>query len=154
MLPLILLFFARKNEGNFTHWKSLPIFKPHPMPAESPRTISSYIKDAPSEGQEHLKKLYQILKEIAPDAEETIKWNVPFFIEPRFLFSFSAFKAHLAFVPGPETLAHFQEERPEHQRTANFLKIRYRDPLPEDLIRKMAVYQLRRVRARTDDSFW
>ena len=124
------------------------------MATGSPQTISDYIKGAPSGGQAHLQKLYQILQEVAPDAEETIKWNVPFFIEPRFLFSFSAFKAHLAFVPGAETLKHFQKERPEHQRTANFLKIRYRDPLPEDLIRKMAQYQLRQVHARADDSFW
>ena len=39
-----------------------------------------------------------ILKSVAPEAEEAIKWGTPFFVEPRFLFAFSAHKAHLNFV--------------------------------------------------------
>ena len=124
------------------------------MSPKKTQTIANYIKNAPSEGHGHLNQLYQILQEIAPDAEEVIKWNVPFFIEPRFLFSFSAFKAHLAFVPGPETLAHFQKELASHQTTTNYLKIHYQKPLPEKQIRTLAEYQLKRVRARKDDSFW
>ena len=57
-------------------------------------------------------------------------------------------------MPGPETLAHFQSELAEHQTTTNYLKIGYRDPLPEKQIRTLAEYQLKRVRARKDDSFW
>lgn len=117
-------------------------------------SIQDYISQAPEEGKPHLTRVYQILKKVAPDAEEAIKWNTPFFIEPRFLFSLSAFKAHMAFVPSTETLEHFQKELEAYQTTKNFLKILYRDPLPEPLIEKMAKHQLARVSARKDDSFW
>ena len=39
-----------------------------------PTTIAQYIDAAPPAGQSHLRELYAILKSVAPDAEETIKW--------------------------------------------------------------------------------
>src|SRR5580765_1635312 len=68
------------------------------MASKRPTTIADYIRAAPREGQPHLRRLYAILKSVAPEAEETIRWGVPFFVEPRFLFAFSAHKAHLNFA--------------------------------------------------------
>ncbi len=56
-------------------------------------TIPEHIQAAPREGQPHLQRLYAILKSAAPRAQEVIKWGNPFFVEPRFLFAFSAHKA-------------------------------------------------------------
>jgi len=64
------------------------------MARKRPTTTDEYIQAAPSEGQPHLRRLYAILKSVAPEAEEVIKWGNPFFVEPRFLFAFSAHKAH------------------------------------------------------------
>lgn len=74
------------------------------MPEPRPATMADYIEDAPADGQPHLRRLYAILKNVAPDAEAVIKWNVPFFVEPRFLFSFSVHTAHLGFVTTLDTL--------------------------------------------------
>jgi uncharacterized protein YdhG (YjbR/CyaY superfamily) len=122
--------------------------------AKRPTTIAGYIRSAPREGQPHLRRLYAILKSVAPDAEETIKWGMPFFVEPRFLFSFSAFKAHLNFAPSAATLKRFRKDIGEHKTTKEFLQIRYDEPLPEALIRKIARYRVKVVRARKDDGFW
>ena len=124
------------------------------MPAKRPTTIDEYIRAAPREGQPHLRRLHAILKSVAPKAEETIKWGTPFFIEPRFLFGYSAHKAHLSFAPSAAALKAFRKELAKHDTTANFLKLRYDEPLPEALIRKIARYQLKRVRERTDDALW
>jgi uncharacterized protein YdhG (YjbR/CyaY superfamily) len=121
---------------------------------KKPTTIAAYIDAAPAAGQELLRQLYAILKDVAPDAEEAIKWGAPFFIEPRFLYSFSAHKAHLNFTPGTEVLRKFSKELEPHRTTEHFLQIPYGQPLPEKLIRKMAKYQLKRVSQREDDSFW
>ena len=122
--------------------------------ASKPTTIAEYIQAAPREGHLHLRRLYAILKSVAPDAEETIKWGVPFFVEPRFLFSFSAFKSHCVFAPTPAALKQFRNELKKHKTTKNFLQIPYNQPLPEGLIRKIAEYRLRNVREREDDAFW
>jgi uncharacterized protein YdhG (YjbR/CyaY superfamily) len=118
------------------------------------RSIPDYIASAPRAGQAHLRRLHALLKSVAPDAEEAIKWGMPFFIEPRFLFSFSAHKAHLNFAPSAAALEFFRKQLKGHPTTKNFLQVPYDAPLPEALIRKIAKHQLRVVRARDDNSFW
>jgi uncharacterized protein YdhG (YjbR/CyaY superfamily) len=124
------------------------------MASKRPTTIADYIEAAPREGQPHLRRLYAILKSVAPGAEEAIKWGTPFFVEPRFLFAFSAHKAHLNFVRAAAGLAAFRKELESHKTTKNALQIRYDEPLPEDLIRRIAAYCLGTVSEREDDAFW
>lgn len=124
------------------------------MARKRPTTIAEYIRAAPREGQPHLRRVYAILKRAAPEAEETIKWGTPFFVQPRFLFAFSAFTAHLAFAPGEATLKLFRKELEKHQTTKNYLQVPYSKPLPEALIRKIAAHRVRDVRERQDDAFW
>jgi uncharacterized protein YdhG (YjbR/CyaY superfamily) len=124
------------------------------MADQRPTTIAEYIRAAPREGQPHLRRLYAILKSVAPEAEEAIKWGVPFFVEPRFLFSFSAHKAHCNFAATPAALERFREELAEHETTKNYLQIRYTEPVPEDLIRRIAEHRLQVMREREDDAFW
>ncbi|MBS0450177.1 MAG: DUF1801 domain-containing protein [Proteobacteria bacterium] len=124
------------------------------MAAARPTTIAGYIDAAPPAGRAHLRRLHAILAEVAPDAQQAIKWRAPFFIEPRFLFSFNANKAHLNFAPSQAALARFRDELAQHKTTLNYLQVAYDEPLPEALIRKIAKYQLELVRARQDDAFW
>ncbi|XAL99829.1 DUF1801 domain-containing protein [Phycisphaeraceae bacterium D3-23] len=125
------------------------------LPTPPPTTIPAYIDAAPAVGQPHLRKLYALLQQAAPNAEETIKWNTPFFVEPRFLFAFSAHKQHLGFTTTTETLAPFNDELADYEVTKmGILKIRYDQPLPEKLIRRIAKARIKAVRERDDDSFW
>jgi len=124
------------------------------MATTRPTTIAEYIRAAPRAGQPHLRRVYAILKSVAPKAQETIKWGTPFFVEPRFLFAFSAHKSHLNFAPTPAGLEPFRKELNAHKTTRGFLQIPYNADLPEDLIRRIAEYRLRVVRGREDDGFW
>lgn len=124
------------------------------MATKRPTTIAEYIRAAPRDGQPHLRRLYEILKSVAPEAEEAIKWGAPFFVEPRFLFSFNACKAHCNFAPPIPVLAKFEKELAKHKTTKNYLQLPYAEPLPEALIRKMAKHAVRVVGQRSDDSFW
>lgn len=112
------------------------------MARPRPATIAQYIAAAPHEGRPHLRRLHAILKEVAPQAQETIKWGTPFFVEPRFLFAFSAHKTHLNFAPTPAALEAFRKDLDNHTTTKNFLQVPYDAPLPEALIRKLAEYRL------------
>ena len=124
------------------------------MSSKRPSTIEEYIQAAPRAGQPHLRRLHAILGSVAPEADQVIKWGAPYFIEPRFLFSFSAHNAHCNFAPTAEALEAFRKELDGHRTTKNYLQIPYGDPLPEDLIRRIAEYRLRVVSEREDDSFW
>jgi uncharacterized protein YdhG (YjbR/CyaY superfamily) len=122
------------------------------MTRRVPRTIAEYIRSAPPAGRPHLRRLHAILGSVAPKAEQTIKWGVPFFVEPRFLFSFAAFRAHCVFAPAQGTLAAFREELKGHTTTKNYLKIPYDEPVPEALVRKLARHSIRNLGDR--ESFW
>lgn len=124
------------------------------MSAEKPKTIAAYIKAAPSAGQPHLRRLDTILKGVAPKARGEIKWGSPFYVEPRFLFAFSAHRAHLDLAPGIEVMDHFREKFGPYKSTKYMLQVRYDQPLPEALIRRMAKECCKRLRARKTDSFW
>jgi len=124
------------------------------MAPKRPTTIAEYIRAAPREGQPHLRRLYTILKSVAPEAEETIKWGTPFFVEPRSLFAFSAHRAHLNFAPTAAGLKPFRKELEKHKTTKGTLQIPYTKSLPADLIRKIAAHRLRDVREREDEAFW
>jgi uncharacterized protein YdhG (YjbR/CyaY superfamily) len=124
------------------------------MATKRPTTIAEYIEAAPAAGQPHLRKLHAILKKVAPKAEQTIKWGHPFFVEPRFLFAFDANKAHANFAPSAATLQAFAKELESYRTTVNYLQLPYNQPVPEDLVRRLAEYQLRAVRERASDSFW
>jgi uncharacterized protein YdhG (YjbR/CyaY superfamily) len=75
-------------------------------------------------------------------------------VEPRFVFAFSAHKAHLSFAPAAAALKAFRRELEKHRTTKGTLTIPYDEPLPEDLVRKLAGHSLRAVRKREDDAFW
>jgi len=124
------------------------------MTSKRSTTIAEYIEAAPRESQPHLRRLHALLKSVAPHAEEAIKWGTPFFVEPRFVFAFSAHKAHCNFAPTAAALEAFRKELDGHQTTTNFLQIPYDKPFPEALIRKIAQYCVRAVRERQDDAFW
>jgi uncharacterized protein YdhG (YjbR/CyaY superfamily) len=124
------------------------------MPAARPATVDEYIRAAPPAGQAKLRKLRALLKKVAPKAELVMKWNTPFFVEPRFLFAFSAHKSHLSFTPMPSGLAPFKQELKGYSTTKGLLRIPYADPLPEDLIRRIAERRVKDVSERKDDAFW
>lgn len=124
------------------------------MANKRPTTIPEYIRAAPREGQAHLRRIHAILKSVAPQAEETIKWGTPFFVEPRFVFAFSAHKAHLSFAPTAAALEKFRKELAAHQATKGLVKFPYDEPLPEALIRRIAEFSLKDVSERKSDSFW
>lgn len=125
------------------------------MSNKRPATIAGYIKAAPCAGQPHLRRVYAILKEAAPGATEAMKWGTPFFVEPRFLFAFSGHKAHLNVMVMRPGEALYGKELAKHRVTsAGMLQVRYDEPLPEALIRKLAKRRVQDLRKRKDDAFW
>jgi uncharacterized protein YdhG (YjbR/CyaY superfamily) len=124
------------------------------MKAKRPTTIAEYIVAAAEAGQPHLRRLYVVLKQAAPRAQEVITWGNPVFEEPRFLFAISAHKAHLSFAPGTEAMETFRQDLRQHTTTKHFLKVAYGEPLPADLIRRIAEHRVKVVGERQDDGFW
>jgi uncharacterized protein YdhG (YjbR/CyaY superfamily) len=125
------------------------------MTGKRPASIAAYIAAAPREGQPHLRQLYSILRKAAPKSEAVMKWNTPFFIEPRFLFAFAANKGHVGFLATTDDLKPFEKELQGYTVTPRgIVHLRYDAPLPAKLIWRIAVQRLRSVQNRKSKSFW
>ena len=103
-----------------------------------PTTIDEYIAAAPEQAQEKLHELRALLREVAPNATEAIKWGQPVLEEKRILFSFSAYKDHLNFMPTRSGLVPFKEELGGYKTGRDTIQLPYDKPLPRELIRKIA----------------
>ncbi len=118
------------------------------MSKSKPATVDEYIDAAPEAAQEKLRELRSILREIAPNATEALKWGSPVFEEKRILFAFTAFKSHLNFMPTHSALTPFKEELAEYKTGKDTIQFPYNKPLPKALIRKIAKY------LRENDTRW
>jgi uncharacterized protein YdhG (YjbR/CyaY superfamily) len=122
------------------------------MPRKKPATVSEYIAAAPKEAQKHLREIRSILKQVAPDATETLKWGSPVFEEKRILFAYSAYKSHLNFMPTGPALEPFMKELAEYKTGEDTIQFPYGKPLPEALILKIATYRVKQVKEK--DARW
>jgi uncharacterized protein YdhG (YjbR/CyaY superfamily) len=117
-----------------------------------PTTVSAYISAAPPQAQEKLRELRAILKQVAPDAKESLKWGSPVFEEKRILFAYAAFKKHINFMPTGSSLEPFKEELKGYNTGKGTIQLPYEKPLPKTLIKKIAVHRARDV--RENDAHW
>ncbi len=93
-----------------------------------------------------------ILKKVAPNATEGLKWGSPVFEEKRILFAYTAFKSHLNFMPTHSSMIPFKEELSGYITGKDTIQFPYDKPLPKTLIRKIATFRARDV--RENDARW
>jgi uncharacterized protein YdhG (YjbR/CyaY superfamily) len=123
-----------------------------PTTLKKPQNITEYIQAAPKEAQEKLREIRSILKEVAPNATESLKWGSPVLEEKRILFAYSAYKTHLNFMPTRSSLEPFKKELAEYTIGKDTIQFPYDKPLPSTLIRKIATY--RRKEVLENDALW
>lgn len=117
-----------------------------------PSNVDEYITATPPFAQEKLQELRSILKEVAPNATEMLKWGYPVLFEKRILFSYSAFKTHINFMPTGPSMKPFMEELSKYNTGKDTIQLPYNVPLPSKLIRKIAEYRVKDV--RENDAKW
>lgn len=122
------------------------------MPRAKPTTVTEYIKAAPKEAQKTLREIRALLKKVAPKATETLKWGSPVFEAKRILFSYTAYKSHLNFMPTHPAMVPFRKELERYPTGKDTIQFSYDQPLPKALIRKIAAFRVKQV--REEDARW
>jgi uncharacterized protein YdhG (YjbR/CyaY superfamily) len=110
------------------------------------KTVSEYIAAAPAAARKNLRELRAILSKVAPDATEAFKWGAPALEEERILFSYSAHRAHINFMPTGSAMRPFKAELEAYKTGKDTIQLPHHDPIPKALIRKIAAYRLTQVR--------
>lgn len=115
-------------------------------------TIDEYIKASPKEGQDKLKEIRKILREVASNAKEAVKWGSPVLEDKRILFAFSAFKDHLNFMPTRTSVEPFNKELKDYKTGKDTIQFPYNKPLPVALIKKIAKHRVKDV--KENNALW
>jgi len=126
------------------------LLKANHMTKSKPRTVDEYIKSAPADSQLKLRELRKILRKVAPNATEAIKWGSPVFEQGRILFAYTAHRSHLNFVPTKPALEPFLDELSEFKMGKDSIQFPYGKPLPKTLIRKIAAFRVKQVQDDDD----
>lgn len=114
----------------------------------SPKTIAEYIVAFPEEVQEILQEIRTIIKRAAPDAEETIKYQIPTFVLHGNLVHFAAYERHIGFYPGPSGIEAFRDELAAYRSAKGSVQFPLGEPIPFDLIRRVVEFRIAENRKR------
>jgi uncharacterized protein YdhG (YjbR/CyaY superfamily) len=107
------------------------------------KTIDEYINTFPEDVQRILTELRQTIKEVAPDAEETINYQIPTFTLNGNLVHFAAFENHIGFYPTPSGMEAFKKELSGYKGAKGSVQFPIHEPLPLPLIRRIVKYRVK-----------
>lgn len=113
-------------------------------------SIDSYISTFPPEVQSILEEIRAMIKSVAPQAEETISYQIPCFqLNGRYLIYFAAYKKHISLYPAPYGVPEFADALARYGAGKGTLKFPLDQPIPYDLIEKVIQYRLQENQSRT-----
>lgn len=108
----------------------------------APSTIDEYIQMFPGNVQALLESLRRAIREAAPEAEETISYQIPTFKQNGILVHFAAFKNHIGFYPTPSGIEAFREELSAYESSKGSVKFLMDQELPLDLVSRIVRFRV------------
>lgn len=114
------------------------------MATKKPVSIDEYIAGFPKETQKVLEQVRAIIKNTAPDTEETISYAIPTFtMNKKYLIYFAGYKNHLSLYPAPTGNASFEKEIKPYWSGKGTVQFPLDKPLPIDLIKRIVKYRMK-----------
>lgn len=113
-----------------------------------PSNIDDYIAGFPPDIQEILEQVRATVKKAAPDAVETIKYQIPTFVLNENLVHFGAFKNHIGFYPTPSAVKEFERELSAYKCAKGSVQFPFHEPMPLDLITRIVEFRRREAHAK------
>lgn len=104
--------------------------------------VDAYISQFPAEVQMILQEVRQVIKEVAPEADEKISYQMPTFFLNGNLVHFAAYKNHIGFYPAPSGIEKFKQELSVYKGAKGSVQFPLNQPIPFDLIRKIVAFRV------------
>lgn len=105
-------------------------------------TVDQYIASFPESGRGILMAVRQIVREVAPDAQESISYKMPTYKLNGPLVYFALYEKHLGFYPTPDGVTAFESELKPFRQGKGSVQFPLNHPIPFDLIRRMIVQRV------------
>jgi uncharacterized protein YdhG (YjbR/CyaY superfamily) len=120
------------------------------------KDVDAYIAAAPKAVQAKLREVRAAIREVAPDAVESMSYGIPFYsfegvsgIEGRLVY-FGLLKTDVGLYLRPPVLEEHRDELAGYKTTKSALKIPLDMPIPVALIQRLVLDAKRRHEARVD----
>ena len=101
---------------------------------KAPKSIDEYIAGFPADVRAILEEVRATIREAAPQAEETIKYQMPTFTLEGNLVHFAAFKKHIGLYPAPTGIDEFRNELSAYEGGKGSVRFPLDRPIPFDLV--------------------
>ena len=116
--------------------------------AQGPKDIDQYIATFPIECQMVLEKVRQTIRAAAPDAEETISYQMPAFKQRGILVYFAAWTKHIGLYPPISGDKSLEKAVARYAGPKGNLQFPLNEPIPYDLIEKIVKLRIKQDAAR------
>jgi len=116
---------------------------------KAPANIDDYIAAFPPEIRAILEKIRATIRKAAPDAVETISYQIPTFTLCGNLVHFAAFKNHIGVFPPVSGDPRLERSLSRYMGPKGNLKFPLDEPVPYHLIKRIVALRLRQNLAKT-----
>ena len=107
------------------------------------KTIDEYISLFPDDVRTILNQVRQTIRAAAPEAQETINYQMPTFTLNGNLVHFAGFKNHIGFYPTPTGIEAFKDELSAYKGAKGSVQFPLDQPMPLSLIRRIVEYRVK-----------
>jgi len=107
-----------------------------------PRDIDEYIVRSPPDVQATLQQIRLTIRAAAPDAEETISYQMPTFTLKGTLVYFAGHTKHIGFYPTPTGIEKFKDELADYKGAKGSVQFPLDKPIPFDLIGEIVKFRV------------
>jgi uncharacterized protein YdhG (YjbR/CyaY superfamily) len=106
------------------------------------KNIDEYIAGFPPDVQAVLEKVRETIRAAAPEAEETMAYQMPAFRLNGPLVYFGGFKEHIGFYPTPSGIEAFKEELAIYKGAKGSVQFPLEQPIPYVLIGRITAFRV------------
>lgn len=117
---------------------------------KKPKNIDEYIAGFPIEVQHILQKIRSTIHEVAPEAGETISYQIPTFTLHGNLVHFAAYKRHIGFYPSSSGIEKFKKEIAAYKWAKGSVQFPLDQPIPYELISRITAFRVAENTARAE----
>lgn len=121
---------------------------PTRMRAVAPKNIDEYIAMFSPDVQHVLEKIRATVKQVAPEAQERISYNMPAFTLGGILVYFAAFKNHIGLYPPVRGDSKLEKRVSIYAGEKGNLKFPLNQPIPYDLIEEIVKLRVKQNSSR------
>jgi uncharacterized protein YdhG (YjbR/CyaY superfamily) len=115
-------------------------------PRKKFKTMDEYVRSFPPDVQKILEQLRTTIKEIVPEAEETISYGIPTFnLNGHHLVHFAAFMHHIGLYPTSSGIEAFKEELSSYTYARGSVQFPLEKPIPFDLVIRIVKYRVKEI---------